>query len=408
MTGPAAHDVFLSAREARRIALSAALLSAPRPKRSGAAALGRMLQRLGMVQMDSVSVLARAHYMPGFSRLGPYDPRMLDRAAYGRKRALFEYWGHEASLIRLDLQPSLRWRMARARAGKGIYAGLARFGEDQAGYIAAVLREVERRGPLTARELADGGSSSGGGWWGWSNGKRALEWLFWAGLVTTRSRRGFERVYDLPERVFPAVTALPTPAEDEGQRALLLAAARALGVATAGDLRLYWRIGPQDAAQRLTELLEAGLLLRARVEGWRQPAFLPREADPTRRPVAAALVSPFDPLLWERDRAERLLGFRYRIEIYTPAHKREHGYYVLPFLLGDRIVARLDLKGDRLARKLLVQASHLEPGAAADATAAAVARELRLLADWLNLETVSVEPRGDLASALKAELAAQL
>jgi uncharacterized protein YcaQ len=388
----------LSLREARRIALGAAGLAAPRPRRPGPAGLGAMLDRLGMVQIDSVNVLARAHYMPGFSRLGAYDPALLDRAAYGRRRSLFEYWGHEACLIRTDLFPALRWRMARARAGIGIYGGLRRFREERADFVDGVLGEIERRGALAAREIGEGGRASGG-WWGWSEGKRALEWLFWAGLVTTRTRRGFERVYDLTERVLPDALALPEPTEAEAQRSLLMVAAGALGIATVGDLRAYWRIGPEDAAARVAELVEAGALVPARIEGWRQPAYLLPGAA-SRKPRAAALVSPFDPLLWERDRAERLFGFRYRIEIYTPAHKREHGYYVLPFLFGDKIAARVDLKADRAARTLLVHAAHLEPGNEAGEVAQALDAELALLARWLALETIEVRRKGDLAELL--------
>lgn len=392
--------IELSRREARRLALSAIGLATPRPARRGPAALGAMIDRLGQVQMDSVNVLVRAHYMPAFSRLGAYDADAFDRLARGPGRRLFEYWGHEASLIDVALQPALRWRMAHARAGVGTYGGLRRFAAERRDYIDAVLREIDTRGPLAARDLAEGGKSSGS-WWGWSDGKRALEWLFWAGSVTTQSRRGFERVYDLTERVLPEAAARPTPPDDEAQRTLLLAAARALGVATATDLRTYWRIGPEDAKARLAELVETGDLRPAHVEGWAQPAYIPRDAALARRPRATALVSPFDPLLWERDRAERLFGFRYRIEIYTPAHKREHGYYVLPFLHGDRIAARLDLKADRATRRLIVQAAHLEPGADRDATAAALNVELTELASWLDLEHRTVEPRGDLASALR-------
>ena len=395
--------ITLSARQARRLALDAVGLARPRPARPGAAALAKMFDRLGQVQIDSVNVLARAHYMPGFARLGAYDPALLDRAAYGHKRQLFEYWGHEASLIRLDLQPSLRWRMARARAGTGLWGGLNRFAAARRDFIDDVLREVDARGPTAARDLANGGKAKGK-WWGWSEGKRALEWLFWAGYVTTHSRRGFERVYDLTERVLPDVAALPTPDEATQQRRLLTVAARALGVATVADLRAYWRIGPADAAARVAELVEAGELAAARVEGWRDAAYLPTDAEPPRRPAHATIFSPFDPLLWERDRAERLFGFRYRIEIYVPAHKREHGYYVLPFLMGDRVAARLDLKADRAARQLLVNAAHLEPGADKVRTVAALASELRLLAEWLGLCAVAVHPRGDLAEALTAEL----
>lgn len=398
-------SVQLSAREARRLALSAALLAGRRPDRRGPVAMAGMFGRLGMVQIDSVSVLARAHYMPAFSRLGAYDPTLIDRAAYGRKRSLFEYWGHEASLIRLDLQPSLRWRMARARDGVGIYGGLARFGAERAGFVAEVLADVARNGPLSARELA-GAQAGRSGWWEWSDGKRALEWLFWAGLVTTRARRSFERVYDLTERVFPAVAALPTPDIAEAQRTLFRVAARALGIATAGDLRAYWRIGPLDAAARIPELVEAGWLIPVQVEGWRQPAFMPCDPPPSRRPAAAALVSPFDPLLWERDRAERLFGLRYRIEIYTPAAKREHGYYVLPFLMKDQFAARLDLRAERARGRLVVAAAHLEPRCSADEAASALARELAELGGWLNLSELEIEPRGDLAAALRERVAA--
>jgi len=400
LPAPSAH---LSLREARRIALAASLLGGRRPKRRGPAALAGMFGRLGMVQMDSVSVLARAHYMPGFARLGRHEAALLDRAAYGPGRTLFEYWGHEASLIRLDLQPSLRWRMAEARAGTGLYGGLRRFAAERGGFIDAVLREVEARGPLSARDLG-GSGRPGGGWWEWSDGKRVLEWLFWAGLVTTHSRRGFERVYDVTERALPQAAALPTPPPEEAKRALLSVAAGALGVATARDLAAYWRLRPQDAAPRLAELVEEGALAPVTVGTWRQPAYLVTNAPPPKRPSGARLVSPFDPLLWERERAERLFGFRYRNEIYTPAEKREHGYYVLPLLLGDRFAARLDLKADRPGRRLVVAAAHREPGAAEDEAAGAAAAELQELAAWLGLSAIIVEPRGDLAAALKARL----
>lgn len=389
----------LSAREARRIALAAVGLAAPRPQRRGPAALNAMIDRLGQVQIDSVNVLARAHYMPAFARLGAHDVAAFDALAKGRRRRLFEYWGHEACLVDVALQPALRWRMARARAGAAGYGSLRRFAAERRDFIDAVLGEIERRGPLAARGVPGGGKATGS-WWGWSDGKRALEWLFLAGLVTTHSRRGFERLYDLPERVIPAAVALPDPGEAEGQRRLLSAAARALGVATAGDLRTYWRIGPADAAARIAELVEAGALQTARVEGWAQPAYLPADVSRAPRPKAAALVSPFDPLLWERDRAERLLGIRYRIEIYTPAHKREHGYYVLPFLMGERVAARLDLKADRAGRRLVVAAAHLEAGAPPGPTAEAVRAELAELARWLSLDTIAVAPKGDLAALI--------
>jgi hypothetical protein len=353
-----------------------------------------------MVQIDSVDVLARAHLVPAFSRLGPYDTALLRQAAYGPRRGLFEYWGHEASLIRLDLQPALRWRMARAERGEGIYGGLARFGRERADFVAAVLRQIETRGALAARDLEEGGRASGS-WWGWSEGKRALEWLFWAGRVTTATRRNFERVYDLPERVLPAaVLAAPTPPDEEAHRILVRVAARALGVATELDLRSYWRLTPADGRAAVSSLVEAGELVPVAVEGWSHPAYLdPRAAAPGRL-KARALVSPFDPLLWERPRAERLFGLRYRLEIYTPADRREHGYYVLPFVWGDTVAARVDLKADRKAGRLLVQAAHAEPGAPRD-TAEALGQELALVARWLNLSSIAVADRGDLAGGLR-------
>jgi uncharacterized protein YcaQ len=349
----------------------------------------RQLGRLGLVQIDSVSAVVRSHYLPLFSRLGPYPRDELDQLAYaGRRRRLFEYWGHEASLLPVEAQPLFRWRMARARAGQGIYGGIARFARERAAFVEAVLQEVRRRGPLAAGELAQGGRGEGG-WWGWSDGKLALEFLFWAGLLTTGTRRGFERVYDLSERALPrAVLAAPTPEPEAAQRELLRCAARALGVATARDLRDYFRLDAADVPARLAELAEAGELLPIAIEGWAQPAWLDPAARLPRRIEAQALLSPFDSLVWERERNERLFGFRYRLEIYTPAHKRIHGYYVLPFLLDDRLVARVDLRSDRKAGCLRVLAAHFEPSVHHLAVLEPLARELRLLAVWLGLERV--------------------
>ncbi|MBA3811263.1 MAG: winged helix-turn-helix domain-containing protein, partial [Caulobacteraceae bacterium] len=352
--------VSLSAGQARRIAVAAQGLADGRPARAPTALhLRRMIGRLGAVQIDSVNVLARAHYLPAFSRLGPYPREMLEREAWGRKPSLFEYWGHEASLMPLALQPLFRWRMARARAGE-TWGGLARFGAERRDYIDAVLARIEREGPLTGGDFAEGPRAAG--WWNWSDGKRALEWLFWAGLITTKTRRGFERVYDLTGRVLPrAVILAPTPTEADAQRSLLTIAAAALGVATAGDLRDYFRMPVAQTRARIAELVEAGDLTPATVQGWRQGAYLAPSSRVPRRSRAAALLSPFDNLIWRRERAERLFGARIRLEIYTPAHKREHGYYVLPFLQGDAITARVDLKTDRAAGVLRVQSAHLEP-----------------------------------------------
>jgi uncharacterized protein YcaQ len=395
----------VTGKQAGRIALAAQGFGSSRSAGGllGRRELRRTIGRLGLLQIDSVNVLVRAHYLPLFSRQGPYETGLIDQAAYdGRRRILFEYWGHEASLLPIELHPQLRWRMARAEQGQGIYGGLARFGRERRAFIDTVLAEVAARGPLRASELSNGGRGKGS-WWGWSEGKRALEWLFWAGLVTTATRRVFERIYDLPERALPRpVLAMPTPAVDEAQRTLLRIAARALGIATARDLREYFRLPVADARSRLAELVEAGELLPVRVEGWPNEAFLDPKARWPRRIEAAALLSPFDSLLFERERAQRLFGFRYRIEIYTPAERRAHGYYVLPFLLGDRLVARVDLKAAREISCLQVQAAHAEPGVDHGTVADALATQLRAMAGWLGLERVEVVPRGDLAPALIA------
>jgi uncharacterized protein YcaQ len=400
----------LSEAAARRLAIAAQGLAAPRPE--GPAdwrTLRRMVKRLGLLQIDSVNVLVRAHYLPLFSRLGRYDRALFDAKTYRRRDsgALFEYWAHEASLLPVETQPLLRWRMARAEQLHGIYGELAKFVRKRRDFVDAALAEIRERGPLAASELSGGGPGTSG-WWGWHEGKTALEYLFWAGLVTTAMRRGsFERVYDLPERVLPrAVLEAPTPDPADAKRALVHHAATALGIATAADLRDYFRLSPADGNPAIRELVEVGALVEVEVEGWRQPAYLDAASCIPRRVEARALLVPFDPLVWERSRAERLFGFRYRIEIYTPAHKRVHGYYVLPFLLGDRLVARVDLKADRAQRTLRVHAAHGEDGIPPNEVAEALLAELRLLAAWLELDEVAIGERGDLAKALRAQLPA--
>ena len=378
----------LSAAEARRIALAAQGFGRKRPEDGvKAGALAGTLGRLHLHQVDSVNVLVRAHYLPAFSRLGAYDRKLLDAAAWGtrRERRLFEYWAHECSLLPLALQPLFRWRMARADRGIGCYARLRTFADEARPAAMEVLERIRADGPMSAGDFESGRGR--GGWWGWGETKGALEWLFWAGHLTTATRRGtFERVYDLPERVLPAaVLALPTPGEAEAHRALIELAARALGAATAGDLRDYFRLGAEEARAAITDSVEAGLLAEVAVEGWNRPGFLHAGATVPRRISARALLAPFDPLVWERSRTERLFGFRYRIEIYVPAELRRHGYYVLPFLLGDRLVARVDLKADRAAGRLLVKAVHREPDAPGEAEEALRA-ELDAMAGWLGLQ----------------------
>ncbi|MDT9598948.1 winged helix-turn-helix domain-containing protein [Sphingosinicella rhizophila] len=376
----------ISLAAARRIALAAQGFGGEKPNIVDRGHLRRVVDRLALHQIDSVNVLVRAHYLPSFSRLGEYDRSLLDRAAWGRKRErrLFEYWAHEASLLPLELHPLLRWRMAQADRGEYGWKSLRSYAGERRAEVEAVLVRVREEGPLAVSDFQEGRSR--GGWWEWGDAKRALEWLFWAGHVTTATRRrSFERVYDLTDRVIPAdILALPTPAEADARRLLVERSARALGVATEAELRDYFRLRPDHSKVAVAELVEEGILDPVRVEGWRQPAFLHRDARRPRKMDGQALLAPFDPLIWERSRTERLFGFHYRIGIYTPAAKRVHGYYVLPFLLGDRLVARTDLKADRQAGRLLVQSIHMELGAPAGSRDA-LAQELRRMADWLGL-----------------------
>lgn len=388
---------------ARRIALSAQGFGRPHPAVPGVRPFREVARRLGVIQIDSVNVVSRTHYLPAFSRLGAYPRSLLETEAWGAKPSLFEYWGHEASLMPIEIQPLLRWRMARACDGHGVWGGIARFGRERRDYIDGILAEIERRGPVTGGDFKTGPRGAPG-WWSWSDGKRALEWLFWAGMITTRTRRGFERVYDLTERVLPdEILNLPTPSEADAQRDLIRIAAGAMGVATLTDLRDYFRLPVQYTRDRVAELVEDGGLTPVTVPGWRGPAYLAPQARRPRRIEGAALLSPFDNLIWARDRTERLFDVRVRLEIYTPAEKRVHGYYVLPFLEDDVVTARVDLKADRAAGALLVQAAWREPLAGA-ATAPRLAAELTRMAGWLGLDRVEVRDRGDLSAALSSAL----
>ena len=396
----------LPAGLARRIALGAQGFARPRPEGAvGTRRLTLLAERLAVLQIDSVNVLSRAHYLPAFSRLGPYPRAALDRLSGSRPRALFEYWAHEASLLPVRLHPHLRWRMHAAE--QHAWGSMVRIQRERPHYVAEVLQRVRDQGPLKASDLAEPRPDRPGSMWNWHAGKVALEWLFYSGALTTRERTAaFERVYDLPERVLPPeVLATPTPDPDDAVRELVRTAARALGVATERDLRDYFRLRPQQARTALAELTDAGDLLPVEVEGWGSPAWLDPGARRPRWVRARALLSPFDSLVWERPRVERIFGFRYRIEIYTPAPQRVHGYYVLPFLLGDRLVARVDLKADRQAGRLRVQAAHAEAGVDGVAVRAELAAELRLMAGWLGLDDVVVADRGDLAAELSRELA---
>jgi|HubBroStandDraft_1064217.scaffolds.fasta_scaffold04262_7 uncharacterized protein YcaQ len=371
-----------------------------------------MLDELGALQLDAVNVLERTQFVVPFSRLGSYERSDL-LGLTGPGAPWFEYWGHAASLQPTDAYPLFRWRMDEWRSdqarGSAYEQRRRQWRESHADYLVAVLREVTERGALAASQLADPRRRAGEWWERRSDGRRALEVLFADGTLAAWRNPSFERVYDLTERVIPApVLDCPIPPPEDAQRELIAIAARALGVATAGDLADYFWIRPPVARLRIAELVEAGRLEPVSVEGWGQPGYSPagvRARAPRRG--HGTLLSPFDSLIWNRDRTERLFGFRYRIEIYVPQARRTHGYYVLPLLLGDRLVARFGLKADRRAATLRVTGSYLEPGSTSAAVVQAAARELAELRDWLGLDHVGVADRGDLAPALIRALGAR-
>jgi uncharacterized protein len=377
-----------------------------------------VLDTVALLQIDSVNVLCRSHYLPVFSRLGPYPRELLDRLAVHvrpgprgprvpspARRELFEYWAHEASLLPVGLQPLLRWRMARA--DDEAWGSMRRMSSERPELIEQVLELVAAEGPVRAADTGHVRTPREGSaaMWNWHDGKIALEYLFFSGRVSAAVRSNFERLYDLSERVLPAaVLEAPTPSEQDAQRELVRIAARCLGVATEPDLGDYFRLPRAASKARVAELVQAGELAPVEVEGWGAPAYLWPAARRPRRVRARALLSPFDSLVWSRPRTERLFSFRYRLEIYTPAAKRVHGYYVLPFLLGEELVARVDLKADRAAGTLVVQGAFAEPGQELEEVAGELAQELELMRAWMSLERVEVGTRGELTAPLRRAL----
>jgi uncharacterized protein len=396
---------------ARRIALAAQGFSSgsrPAGREPGLAVVTAAVRRLGLLQLDSVNVFCRAHYMPLFSRLGPYDRGLLDRiAAHGSGRVdrrLVEYWAHEASLIPIEYHRLFRWRMDERQR---IWAGMRRVLNEQQELIGQTLELVRSSGPVRARDTGhERKNPVAGEMWNWHEGKVALEALFFTGAIGAWRRINFERHYDLIERIMPAeLLAEQTPPREEAHRELARIAARALGIATVADLADYWRISPRDLAPRVAELVALGELVPVDVQGWGNDAYLWHEARRPRSLPARALLSPFDSLVFSRPRTERLFDFHYRIEIYTPEPKRIHGYYVLPFLLDEHLVARVDLKSDRQAGVLRVQGAFAEDGVDRVRVARELAAELELCAGWLGLQGgVAVGDRGDLVSALRLAL----
>ena len=388
----------LSLSEARRIALAAQGFDRPRPRRAGTQQLRRVIHQLGLLQIDYVNVLVPSHYMVPFSRLGPYSKSLLDDLVY-RRREFTEQWAHEASILPVATWPLLRHRMASHRVRPYPFAS---FVERHADFVARVLEEVRTRGPLSADELVLPDDMARRLKDAWTSVPRAvLEVHFGRGLLAVADRRvNFARVFDLADRVIPQEHHGRQVHHEEAHRELLRLAARSHGVATAPDLADYYRMPIGQARPRIAELVAARELRQVSVEGWREPAYLHPEAKLPARIDAAALLSPFDPVVWFRDRAARLFGFDYRIEIFFPEPKRKWGYYVLPFLLGDRLVARVDLKADRAGRRLLVLAAYVEAHAKPGMVAATLARELRTLAGWLGLDEIAVGRRGNLAQTL--------
>ncbi len=404
-----AHDLTRS--QARRIALAAQGFADTPHSTPTMRTFDRTLRRTGVLQVDSVNVLARAHLMPLYSRMGPYDTDLLRRASEQGPRRAVEYWAHVQALMPVDLWPAMAFRRAQY-AHSGADWGI----EPGSDLDARVLAAVAERGPVTARaleeEFATGPRTKEHWGWNWSLARRALDWLYRTGQVAVAGRNGaFEVLYDVTERVLPAeVLARPALDTAEAGRELVRRAARSHGIATEACLADYYRIrrspGAEvpDARTAVAELVEAGELEPVRVQGWDKPAYRHHEARLPRRIPGRTLLSPFDPVVWERDRTEALFDFHYRIEIYTPAAQRRFGYYVLPFLLGEELVARVDLKADRRTGRLLVQGAFAEPGAPSG-TGAELAAELRRLAGWLDVPDVVVQPHGDLAPALSVEVA---
>ena len=390
----------ISAAQARRIALAAQGFGRPKPATVGTRQLNALLRSVGLLQLDSVNVFERSHYLPVFARLGAYDKNDLDRLTFqgaGPRARYFEYWAHEAAIVPIESLPLFRWKMEAFRR---------RSEEDPDAWSHAnrpmldwLRAELEQNGPMAASEIEHDANKRSGPWWGWSDVKIGLEVLFRWGEIFSAGRNRFERRYGLPEHVLPPGILDVAPPRPDAIRELVRHAAAAHGIGTLKDLADYFRLPTADTKTAIEELVDAGEVLPVTVPGWKQPAYLHRDARIPRRIEAAALLSPFDPVVWARDRALRLFGFHYRIEIYTPAPKRIYGYYTLPVLLDDRIVGRIDLKSDRQARVLRVQSAWREDGVGDDI----VERIVPLLEStraWQGLDGIEVVDRGNLARPL--------
>jgi uncharacterized protein len=392
----------ISAARARRIALAAQGFARPAPDAVGARQLNLAIDRLGLLQLDSVNVFERSHYLPMFARLGAYDKADLDRITFSRKGRYVEYWAHEAALIPVESWPLFRWRMDRYR--NSAVDNLNSWSASNRAMLDWLRQELAEKGPLAASEVEHDANKRSGPWWGWSDVKTGLEALFRWGEVTSAGRNRFERVYALASQVLPPEVLARDVAARDAQKQLVEHASRAHGIATTSDIADYFRLKNVPVGELLKELEEEGVIRPIAVEGWKQSAWLHRDARAPQRIDTAALLSPFDPVVWNRGRAERLFDFHYRIEIYTPAPKRVFGYYSLPILVDDRIVGRIDLKNDRQARVLRVQSAWHEVHADPVKVAERIAPTLRATAGWQGLDEISVADRGNLAQAVSAAL----
>jgi len=375
----------LSIKDARALALAAQGFDSPRTKtKSTTADAVALIKKLGVIQIDSVNVLVRSQELPLFSRLGDHDRNAIPKATSQGK--IFEYWGHEAAHLPVELHPMFRFKMHAARSGKLKHWGLTSFYAENKAFVKRILKHVEVNGSTSARELSTR-TTKKSSWWDWDEAKTALEYLFLTGELMSCGRGSdFARVYDIPERVLPRkILQMPTPSETEARKELLVRAMRAQGVATMRDLADYYRQKPAVVKPLVSELVEQGVLREVSVDGWQDKAYVHRNAQLPKRLFATALLSPFDSLVWCRPRNERLFNFHYRIEIYTPKEKRKFGYYVLPFMMNGEIVGRVDLKADRANSKLLVQSVHTERGVKRETINRALNAELQLMASWLGL-----------------------
>jgi uncharacterized protein len=389
----------LSAEQARKIALISQGMASSISNKPNSNAFKRTLDSLGVIQIDAVNAVARSHLLVLRSRLGgthEHLEKLLRQQTY-KNHVIAEYWGHEASFLPTSDWPLYKWRMRRAAEGE-IWKGIRNFANEKPGYIKQILNELTKRGPSKASDFERGGPKSS--WWGWSDSKLALEWLFWIGEITVANRVNFTRYYDLPQNIFPEKICTSEPEESTAHKTLILNAARYLGIATADDIVDYHRLPKKLAKLRLQELEEDRQLSKVAIEGWAEDAYILTKLDNAEHPTRTSLLSPFDPIVWFRPRAKRLFNFEYKLEIYRPKSKRLFGYYVMPFLYDNMLRARLDIKANRSINTLEILGSFSEPKLMNKLAVQALWQELKILADACGLASISVSHNGDLAPAL--------